>query len=100
MIRGTTPTHIFNLPIETEKIKKVRVTYAQNDRILVVKTENDVALTPTAIRLTLKQEDTLRFAANMPVYIQLKVLTIGDLVLASPVKPIPVSVILNEEVLE
>ena len=100
MIRGTTPTHIFNLQIETETIKKVRVTYAQNDRILVEKTENDVTLTPTAIKLTLKQEDTLKFAANMPVQIQLKVLTSGDVVLASPVKTIPVRVILNEEVLE
>lgn len=99
MIRGTTPTHIFNLPMQTNSIKEVRVTYKQGDATLVEKTEADVTMTSTAIKLTLSQEDTLQFAANTPVQVQLKVLTTGEKVLASPVKIVPVSVILNEEVL-
>lgn len=99
MIRGTTPTHIFNLPIQTNSIKEVRVSYKQGDTILVEKTEHDVKMTSTAIKLTLSQEDTLKFAANIPVQVQLKVLTTGDVVLATPVRMVQVSVILNEEVL-
>lgn len=99
MIRGTTPTHIFNLPIATKTIKEIRITYAQNNRILLEKTENDVALTSTAIKLKLKQEDTLMFETKTPVQVQLKVLTAGDVVLAMPVKTIPVNLVLNEEVL-
>lgn len=29
MIRGTTPTHTFDLPVEEDKIKNVRITYVQ-----------------------------------------------------------------------
>ena len=100
MIRGTTPTHIFNLPIATKTIKEVRVTYAQNGKTVVEKTETDVTMTSAAIRLKLSQEDTLKFAVTVPVQVQLKVLTTGDVVMASPIKMVPVSVILNEEVLE
>lgn len=100
MIRGTTPTHIFNLPMRTEPIKEVRITYKQGDSVQIDKTEADVTMTSSSIKLTLRQEDTLQFLANVPVQVQLKVLTVGGAVLASPVKMIPVNVILNEEVLE
>lgn len=100
MIRGTTPTHIFNLPIETKIIKKIRISYKQGDSVLVEKTESDVTILATSIKLKLSQEDTFRFTSNIPVQLQLKVLTSLEDVLASPIKTIPVSVILNEEVLE
>lgn len=100
MIRGTTPTHTFNLPIDTKTIKTVRISYKQKDTVVFEKTEKDVTMLSTAIKLKLSQEDTLLLKQNTPVQIQLKVLTSDDVVMASPIKTIPVEVILNEEVLE
>lgn len=100
MIRGTTPTHIFNLPIDTSIIKEVRITYVQYSKIIVEKTERDVAMSDQTIRFKLTQEETLRFAKSTPVRVQLKVLTTDNTVLASPIRDIPVDDILNEEVLE
>lgn len=100
MIRGTTPTHIFNLPIDTSIIKEVRITYVQYSKIIVEKTERDVAISDQTIRFKLAQEETLRFAKSTPVRVQLKVLTTDNTVLASPIRDIPVDDILNEEVLE
>lgn len=100
MIRGTTPTHTFNLPIATKTIKATRITYKQKDSIVLEKTEKDVIMQGTAIKVTLTQEETLAFGENTPVQLQVKVLTYDGAVLVSKIKMIPVTEILNEEVLK
>lgn len=100
MIRGTTPTHIFHLQIDTATIKEVRITYVQYSKTLVEKTERDVIMEDKSIRLKLTQDETLKFSKSTPVRIQLKVLTTDNTVLACPVKELPIEDILNEEVLE
>lgn len=100
MIRGTTPTHIFRLQIETATIKEVRITYAQYSKVILEKTEKDVTLEDKSIRLKLTQEETLLFRDKVSVQLQLKILTTDNSVLACPVKDLPVEEILNEEVLE
>lgn len=35
MIRGTTPTHIFQLPMDTGDLKQIRITYSQLGRVLL-----------------------------------------------------------------
>lgn len=100
MIRGSTPMHVFDLPIGTDQIKALRLTYVQGDKTVFEKTEQDVAFDGNAIRLRLTQEETLAFAERYPVKIQLKVLTIGGNVLPSQIFSVTVGEILNEEVLE
>lgn len=99
MIRGTTPTHIFSLPIDTSTIRELRITYAQFDRTVLEKTESDVEMDEKTITLTLTQEETLKFKHSYKVELQLKVLTDTGTVLATPIKSIDVSEILNTEVL-
>lgn len=99
MIRGTTPTHIFNLPIETSTLKSVRITYEQFSRPVLEKTESDVAMDGKTIRLKLTQEETLKFREGVAVSFQMKVLTTDNVALATPVKTFSVEAILNEEVL-
>lgn len=99
MIRGSTPTHIFRLPISTGTLTQIRITYEQFSKTVLEKTEKDVILDENEIRVKLTQEDTLLFRSNVSVQLQLKVLTVDGIVLASPVKDLPVERILNEEVL-
>lgn len=99
MIRGTTPTHIFNLPIETGTLKAVRITYEQFSRAVLEKTEGDVTMDGKTIRFKLTQEETLRFRKDVSVSFQIKVLTTDNVVLATPVETLSVKDILNEEVL-
>lgn len=100
MIRGTTPTHIFNLPVDTSTLKEVRITYEQFQRAVIEKTETDVQMEGKTITLTLTQEETLKFKHTSKVRVQLKVLTTTGAALASPIKELSVDEILNEEVLE
>lgn len=99
MTRGTTPTHIFTLPIYASNIDKLRITYSQNQDIILEKTEADIERSGKTIRYTLTQEETLKFNAKTSVNIQVRVLTTDNMALASPIKKLSVSEVLNEEVL-
>ena len=99
MTRGTTPTHIFTLPIFASNIDKLRITYSQDQDIILEKTEADIERSGKTIRYTLTQEETLKFRAKSSVNIQVRVLTTDNMALASPIKKLSVSEVLNEEVL-
>ena len=99
MIRGTTPTHIFKLPIETDTIRQLRITYNQCGKTVLEATESDCTLTGQEIRYRLTQEDTLLFTPLAAVELQIKVLTTDDNVMASKVMSLAVEKILNTEVL-
>ena len=87
MYQGTTPTHKFKLNIDTSIIKKFRVLYAQNDDVLLTKTEEDVKYEDGFAVVRLSQEDTFLFSKYSPITIQLRVLTKnGDALVSVPTK--------------
>lgn len=100
MTRGTTPTHIFTLPIFAANIVKLRITYTQGQTVILEKTESDVERSGKTIKYTLTQEETLRFNSKNGVNVQVRVLTSDNTALASPIKKLSVSEVLNEEVLQ
>ena len=98
--RGTTPYHSFVLPLKTEDISEVYITYLQNNEIIVDKTISDVTIAdidneyenasmnepledfvPSCeLTIHLTQEDTLKFhfypaAEKNIAVIQIRVLT-------------------------
>lgn len=100
MIRGTTPTHVFNISFDTSLISDLRITYAQCGKELVVKKYDDVILSDQAITVTLTQEDTLKFdCSKQAVQIELRVKTNGGKVISSGIFNKSVEACLNEEVL-
>ena len=44
IIRGTTPYHIFILPMKVEEIDKVYVTYSQNNEVILDKSNEDMII--------------------------------------------------------
>lgn len=99
MICGTTPTHIFKIPFDTSQLKEIRISYAQDDEVIVEKNTSDCILEGDKITVTLSQEDTLKFSHRKAVELQLKVLTVDGCVLANNVIRVRVEEILNKEVL-
>lgn len=100
MIRGTTPTHVFQLPIDAGTLKEVRITYKQHSKVVLEKTEADVTMEGRTISFVLTQEESMRFESGVTVKLQVKVLTVNGTVLASPIREFTVEDILNSEVLE
>lgn len=99
MIRGTTPTHTFNLPFDTSLIDKVRVLYAQNDAVILVKNESDCVANDDTITLKLTQEETFLFDRKLPVEIQVRILCNDGTVLTSVPYKVGVLKCLQDEVL-
>lgn len=99
MIRGTTPTHVYTLPLDTADIKKIRIIYKQVGRELVQKTEDDCELSGNTATVKLTQQETLMFNSGANVEIQVRVLTTGNDALASTVISVHAGRCLSEEVL-
>lgn len=99
MIRGSTPTHTFNIRFSTAMIEKLSIAYAQNGTVVLKKTEKDCSLSEKSITVKLTQEETLRFSAYTNVEIQIKVLTTGSDVPISAIKYASCGRVLDEEVL-
>lgn len=99
MIRGTTPTHTFNIPFDTNLLSEVRVIYAQSDKVLFTKNNDDCTMNGNSISVTLTQHDTFKFDASKEVQIQLRVLTAAGEVLSSGVEIVGIAKCLDDEVL-
>lgn len=68
--RGTTPTHTFGVDLDLRDAI-VFVHYTQNGIVIVEKTGKDVITDEESITVTLSQQETLKFEANVPVCIQI-----------------------------
>lgn len=99
MRQGTTPTHTFTLPFDTNIVSKVRVIYAQGEIVKVVKRENEVQMEGNTITVTLTQADTLRLNHRLRTEIQIRVLTHSEDAFASDIIEVRTDRCLTEEVL-
>lgn len=100
MIRGTTPTHIFQIPFDTSLIKELKILYAQSDEILLEKRMCDCDIGGDTITVHLTQKETFLFDCKKNrVEIQVRILTTNDEVLSSTIMNVPISKCLDNEVL-
>ena len=100
MIQGTTPTHIFRIPLSVENIKNVRITYAQNGTVVLTKELEDCTTNGNEVMCQLSQEETFGFDSSLPVDIQFRVLTNSGDALASRVQRVTMVTVLDGAVLE
>lgn len=109
MIRATTPTHKFTFNnLDPETFKVLNVYYAQQGIELLSKNKEDFTFSTKETEdnvlyvaaVTLTQEETKLFKPKNEVEVQLRVLTADDRSLATPKYKLPVSDVINDEVLE
>ena len=82
MIKGTTPTHTFHIPVSAEEVKKVKITYKQCGITVLTKREDECEIVDYAVSVRLTQEDTFKFNENELVCLQIRVITQNDEALA------------------
>lgn len=61
--RGSTPVNTFNVNIDLTGAT-VFITYKQNGRLILEKTGADVTIEPTALSVSLTQQETLAFGVG------------------------------------
>lgn len=97
MIPGATPTHTFTVPVDTNIIKALRITYSQGNSVVLQKTHEQCKMMDGEIICKLSQEDTLAFSDSGTVRVQLKIKTDSGDVLISKIKSMPVQAVLEKE---
>ena len=75
IIPGTTPSHEFELDIDTALLKEVKVIYSQNDEPIFCKRAKDCNFDGNIIRIKLTQEETFLVDCRYMVQIQIRALT-------------------------
>lgn len=100
MVQGTTPIHKFTLPFDTVNVEKVRITYAQIERVIFAKELPDCECEGNTITVRLTQEDTLSLNARRDVQIQVRILTKDGESLVSSIKTVSIDKCLDREVLQ
>ena len=98
MRRGTTPTHVFTLPVDVGEISDVRIIYSQGSVVTLKKGMSDCTIEGNKITVKLTREDTWLFDSIKLVSIQIEVwLSDGDC-MVSDVIIRPVDDCLDDEV--
>lgn len=100
MIRATTPTHTFTLPFETDQIKSLLISYGQHNHKLLDKRKEDCRLNGKEVIVRLTQEEANLFYTDLPVDIQMRILTVAGDALASEIRTVPYERVINDEVLK
>ena len=72
LAKGATISNIFTVPVDLTTAVAMFITYEQSGRCVLEKKLSDCTITPTKITVDLSQKDTLRFADNKPVKIQIR----------------------------
>ena len=72
MVRGTTPTLNFTIPIDVSTIAVLSVAFSQAGTVILDKTLDDCTVSGHLITLGLTQAETLMFTADVPVDIQIR----------------------------
>lgn len=93
MRRGTTPTHVFTVPVEADTITALSLVYAQNGMIVIEKGLSDVTVSGKTVQVSLTEDETLKFFSGA-VEIQLRI-GIGSKRMASDVIKVAVGDILK-----
>ena len=98
MIRGTTPTHVFEVDTDLRQATALYITYGQLGRTVIEKTLDDAEITEESVTVHLTQEDTIRFK-NGDVRIQMRVKFGDGSAIASDIIDVPVQAILKEGII-
>ena len=97
--RVTTPTHRFTFPIDPETLEIIRITYAQNKKVILTKEKTDMRIEENKVFVTLSQEETKEFNARFPVEVQVRALTYTGKALASKTWSRDVEEVLDDAIL-
>jgi len=100
MIRGTTPTIVYTLPIEGNLIQEIWFTIQQGKKNIIEKTMQDFQVSGNVIKLTLSQEETLKINAGTPFKYQARFLTKSGNNFAHEIRQMDIGDLLREGVME
>jgi hypothetical protein len=99
MIRGTTPTLQFILPLDTSQLAEAFVTIAQNGVVVIDKQLSDCECSQNGLTTKLTQEETLKLECDCVSEIQIRARTLDGNAIASNIIRVNTERILRDGVI-
>lgn len=102
MIRGTTPTHTFELNVDTSAIEAIYITYSQCKKVVFEKTKDDCTFEDDgkSVTVRLTQEDTLKLSSSYTCKVQIRAkLTSYETAIASDTFVVSIDDVLKDGVI-
>lgn len=96
--RGSTPTHTFDVDVDLTAAT-IYISYSQGGKIVAEKTGTDLTVTETKITTQLTQAETLRFAEDKTVGIQIRYKQTDGTADVSDIIYVPVDRLLKEGII-
>lgn len=93
----STERHTLTFPIDLENVEGVKITYTQNEDIVIVKEKADVTINGKKIIVTLSEAETKLFEPEIPVEVQAKIKRDGQ-VIPTQIKRVAVKRMLNTDI--
>ena len=93
----STERHTLTFPIDLENVEGVKITYTQNEDIVIVKEKDDVTINGKKIIVTLSEAETKLFEPQTPVEVQAKIKRDGQ-VIPTQIKRVAVKRMLNTDI--
>lgn len=99
MKRASTPIHRLEIPFDESEISQFKLTYSQNDKIVLEKEKDDFTIEDNVWSVRLTQEETNLFKADT-AQAQIRILFTDGTALPSEIFKVSVGPVLNDEVME
>lgn len=99
-MRGTTPSVTFTIPLKKEMIAKAKITFKQDNEILLTKHTRSCTIEDGKISTSLTREETLLFPNSKHIKMQLEIETPAGQSHKTRVYTIYSSELLSEEALQ
>ena len=98
MKRASTPLHKLRIPFDASEIDKLKMTYTQNDKVVLEKGKEDFTVEGNVWLIRLTQEETNLFKADK-AQVQIRIKFTDGTVLPSEIFTLRVGPVLNDEVM-
>lgn len=97
--RGATPTNTFRVRVDFTSAVVMYVTYKQMDRTILEKDISEITIETDKIKVSMTQEESLKFIENKPVEIQIRARLSDDSAHVSKIVRTTVTELLKEGVI-
>ena len=90
MRRGSTPTFVFTLPIDSSYFSAITIVFVQDGREVMAVERPSLTLNGKDISFVMSEEQSLAFAPSRNAEIQIRLVTPDGTVLVSDIRTLPI----------
>ncbi len=86
MRRGSTPTFIFSLPLDTSCLKEIEIFFLQKGQLILTVDRQALSMDGKEVSFMMSEQESMAFASSLPAEIQIRLVTTDGTVWISEIR--------------